>query len=312
MTKRGVPAVAIALIAVLGFCGAAEAKTGPLRVKQARKLAHRLAEKQVRGRDVISFHVAGAKRLGRNRVALAYDDRTDVNFFCTATIVVTQRVGAKRTIRRARFHGQKCEQMPLDVLAVETATRIAVRALRATAAATEDSLSALEASVKRCRKLDVPRSRRVAANAILDIALVEALERPNDTALGDFVRLLGDVDTTNTTLTAGIAGWTDYLAVVRSLPSIPDPCATLQGWAQAGWAADQSPINMNAYRAADQRTAADTKAIRRAARYLAANGVFPRTVVQFTPEGLLLRLAPKLPGETGGKGKLLLRKPALF
>ncbi len=312
MTKRGVPAVAIALTAALGFCGAAQASTGPLKVKQARKLAHKLAEKQVRGRDVVSFHVAGAKRLGRNSVALAYDDRTNVNFFCTATIVVTQRVKTHRTIRTARFRGQKCEQMPLDVLAVEAATRNAVRALRGSAVATADSLDRLQASVKRCRKLAVPRSRRDAANAILDTALVEALEGPNDAGLGDFVSALGSVDTTNATLTAGIAGWTDYLAAVRALPPIPDPCATLQSWAQAGWAADQSPIDMNAYRAIDQRTAADSRAIKRAARYLAVNGVFPRTVVQFTPEGLLLRLAPNLPGETGGKGKLILRKSALL
>jgi len=94
---------------------------------------------------------------------------------------------------------------------------------------------------------------------------------------------------------------------VRSLQSIPDPCATLQSWAQAGWAADQSPIDMTAYRALDQRVSADSRAIERAAKYLAVNGVFPRTVVQFTPEGLLLRLAPKLPGETGGAGKIALR-----
>lgn len=311
MTKRGVPAVAVSLIAALGFCGAAQAARGPLKVKDARKLAHKLAEKQVRGRDVVSFHVLGAKRVSRNVVTLAYDDRTNVNFYCTATIVVTQRVGARKTVRTARFRGQKCENMPLDAVATETATRNAVRALRGTTVETADSLDALQASVKRCRNLAVPKTRRAAAGAILDIALVEALEGPNDAVLGDFVAALGNVDTTTPVLRAGIAAWGDYLAAVRSLPAIPDPCATLEKWAQAGWARDQSPLDMNAYRAIDQRTAGDTAAIKRAAKYLAANGVFPRTVVQFTPEGLLLRLAPKLPGETGGAGKLLL-KPALF
>ena len=312
MTKRGVPAFAIVLIAALGFCGAATAQAKPLKVNDARKLAHKLAVKQVAGRDVVSFHIFGAKRTGPNSITFAYDDRTNVNIYCTAAIVVTQRVGARKTTRAARFRGQKCKEIPLDVLAVETATQNAVRALRGSTVATADSLDALEASVKRCSKLAVPRSRRAAASAILDIALVEALEGPNDAALGNFVTELGGVDTSTAVLTAGIAGWTDYLAAVRSLPSIPDPCATLQSWAQAGWAADQSPIDMNAYRAVNQRTNADTRAIERAAKYLAVNGVFPRTVVQFTPEGLLLRLAPKLPGETGGKGKLILRKPALF
>jgi hypothetical protein len=306
MTNRGVPALVIALIAALGFCGAASAAPGPLKVKQARKLARKLAEKQVAGRDVVSFHILAAKRTGPNTVAFAYDDRTNVNVYCTAVIVVKQRVGATKSVLTARFGKKSCENIPLDALATETATRNAVRALKGTTVATTDSLKSLQASIKRCRNLSVPRANRAAASAILDVALVEALEGPNDAVLGDFVNALGQVDTTNATLTAGIAGWTDYLATVRSLPAFPDPCATLQSWAQAGWAADQSPIDMNAYKAADQRTNADEKAIAKAAKYLAVNGVFPRTVVQFTPEGLLLRLAPKLP-VTGGKGKLALR-----
>lgn len=308
MTKRGVPAIAIALIAALGFSGTALAQAKPLKVKDARKLARKLAEKQVSGRDVVSFHIFGAKRTGPNSIAFVYDDRTKVNVFCTAAIVVTQsQVRGNRTRLSARFRGQRCENIPVDVLAVETATRNVVRALRDTTVATAGSLKSLEASVKRCRNLAVPRSRRAAVSAILDVALIEALEGPNDSALGDFVTALGDVDTSTAALTAGIAGWTDYLAAVRSLPSIPDPCATLQSWAQAGWADDQSPIDMDAYRAINQRVATDQRAIAQAAKYLSANGVFPRTVVQFTPEGLLLRLAPKLPGTTGGNGKLALR-----
>jgi hypothetical protein len=307
MTRRGLPAIAIALIAASGFCGAATAQAKPLKVKDARKLAHKLAEKQISGRDVVSFHILGAKRTGPNTVTFAYDDRTNVNLYCTAAIVVTRKVGAKRTQLAARFRGQKCKNIPVDVLAAETATRNAVRGLKGSTVATADSLKSLEASVKRCRNLDVPRSRRAAASAILDIALVEALEGPNDAPLGNFIAELGGIDTTNATLAGGISGWTDWLAAVRSLQSIPDPCATLQSWAQAGWAADQSPIDMTAYRALDQRVSADSRAIERAAKYLAVNGVFPRTVVQFTPEGLLLRLAPKLPGETGGAGKIALR-----
>jgi hypothetical protein len=311
MTKRGRPAVAIALIAALGFTGSAAAQSKSLSVTAAGKLARKLAAKQIRGRDVVSFHIYAPARSGRNRVAFHYDDRTTANVFCTARILVTRRVGSTRTVIRARFRNARCKGIPADVLAVEAVTRNAVRAMRGTTVATADSLDALERSVKRCRKLDVPRARRSAVAAILDIALVQALEGPNDAALGDFVTALGDVDTTNATLTAGIAAWADYVAAIRSLPAIPDPCATLQKWAQAGWAADQSPIDLNAYKAIDTRTSADDRAITRAARLLARAGVFPRTVVQFTPQGLLLRLAPQLP-ITGGKGKLTLRKPAIL
>ena len=103
-------------------------------------------------------------------------------------------------------------------------------------------------------------------SAILDIALVEALEGPNDTALGDFVTALGNVQTSNQRLAAGIGAWADWLAAIRSLPQISDPCATLQSWSQAGWAEDQTPIDMAAYRAIDQRTSADEKAIAAAAK----------------------------------------------
>src|SRR3954447_16763631 len=176
MTKRGVPAVAIALIAALGFCGGASAATGPLKVKDARKLALKLAKEQVSGRDVISFHIVGAKRVSANRITFAYDDRTSVNHFCRALIIVDREVTAKRTRLTARFRGQRCKQMTVDVLAAETATRNAARALRGTTVATADSLRAFAASVKRCRNLAVPRSRRGAVSAILDVALVEAIE----------------------------------------------------------------------------------------------------------------------------------------
>jgi hypothetical protein len=312
MTKRGRPAVAIALIAALGFTGSAAAQSKSLSVTAAGKLARKLAAKQIRGRDVVSFHIYAPARSGRNRVAFHYDDRTTANVFCTARILVTRRVGSTRTVIRARFRDARCKGIPADVLAVEAVTRNAVRAMRGTTVATADSLDALERSVKRCRKLDVPRARRSAVAAILDIALVQALEGPNDAALGDFVAALGNVQTGNATLAAGIAGWADYLAGIRALPSIPDPCATLQSWAQAGWSEAESPIDMDAYRAIDRRTSVDQRAIERAAAYLARSGVFPRTVQQFTPEGLLLRLAPDFPGVTGGKGKLTLRKPALL
>src|SRR3954469_1772124 len=155
MTRRGVPAVAISLIAALGFCGAASAAT-PLKAKDARTLAHKLAVKQVRGRDVVSFHIFGAKRANAGTIAFSYDDRSSDNVYCTAAIVVTKRAKGNRTVYTARFRGQKCKGIPSEVLGVETATRDTVRALRGTTVATADSLKSLESSVKRCRNLAVP------------------------------------------------------------------------------------------------------------------------------------------------------------
>ena len=303
MTNRGVRAIVVALIAALGCCGAASAQTSTLKIPQAKKLARALAAKQVRGRDVVSFHITKAKRTGANTVAFAYDDRTADNVYCTAVIVVTRKVGARKTTTSARFRGQRCKGVPSDVLAVEAVTRNAARELRSTTAETRQSLDALETSLHSCRKLKVPKSRSSAAAAIVDIATVEALVAPNDAALNDFVTALGNVQTSRSVLSSGIAAWTDELAAIHSLPSISDPCATLKTWASNNWAADQSPIDLAAYKAVDARTASDERAIKRAAKFLATSGVFPRTVLQFTPQGLLLRLAPKV-GTTGGKSKL--------
>jgi hypothetical protein len=311
MTKR-LPALAIALVASLGFCGVASAASAPLSVKDAKKLARQLAQKQVRGRDVVSYHLLATKRLSPSRIAFAYDDRTASNVYCTATLIVSSTATGRTITTRAAFKGQKCNGIPSDALAVEAATRAAVRDMRGTAVATADSLDRLSKSVKRCSRLSVPRSRRAAVAAILDVALVDALEGPNDTPLTKFVDALKKVSTNNPFLQAGIAGWQDYLAVVRSLPRFSDPCATLQAWAQAGWSAGSSPIDLAAYNALKRRAVSDRKLIARAAKYLAGVGVFPRAVISFTPEGLLLRLAPSLPAGGAKAGKAAVRKPALL
>jgi hypothetical protein len=213
--------------------------------------------------------------------------------FCTAVLVVRQReTSADGDVRiSARFRGQECAKVPDDALAVEAATRSAVRALRASEDETLASLRRVTRSLRRCEDLDYPRNRRAHVNAIIDIAVVEALVTPNDAALGDFVTALDGIDTANSILRRGIGAWADWLAVVRSLPAITDPCATLQRWAEADWAASEAPIDLEAYRSLDERSEADDLAIGRAARHLAEVGVFRRLAVAFTPDGLLLRIA---------------------
>ena len=312
MTKRGMPALALALVLLLALAGTASAQSGRLAYEDAKRLAVSLAKKQVRDRDIVAYHLLGATRLGPNRIAFAYDDRSETNVYCTATIIVTRRVTTERTTITARFRGQSCAGIPEDALAVEAATRATARVIRGNADATAASLARLERSLNRCRNLRVPRARRAAARAILDVAVVQALASPNEGALDDFVAALGEIETTNDVLRTGVAGWADYVAVLRALPPFPDPCAALRRWARAGWAESASPIDMAEYRRLDRRAEVAERAIFRAARYLASVGVFPRVVVQFTPQGLLLRLAPELPA-SGGRGKVItLRKPALL
>jgi hypothetical protein len=310
MMKRGTAALVIAMVAVLAFAGTAAAQSEPLRYKTAKKLAVKLAKKQVDGREIVSYHVYDAERLNRNAIAFAYDDRTTADVFCTAVLLVRQRRVSADGDRRitARFRGQQCAKMPDDALAVEAATRSTLRALRATEDETLRSLRRVTRSLRRCQ-VDVPRRRADHVAAIVDIAVVGALVRPSDAVLGDFVAALDALDTSYQVLKRGVAGWTDWLAVMRSLPAITDPCATLRTWEQAGWAASEAPIDLAAYRALDRRADADSRAARRAARYLRMVGVFPRLVVAFTPEGLILRLAEASAGDESMSK--LVRKSAL-
>jgi hypothetical protein len=302
MTKRLTVALLCVAASALAFSGVAQAQTKLLPYKTAKVLAKRLAEKQVRGRDVISFHLGKARRVAANQIVFPYDDRTRGNVFCVARIVVSSTTEGRFTNYRARFRGSRCAGIPSEVREFEAITRRAQRDLRANTAATVDAVEAVGRSARRCRSVRVPRSARRDAQALFDIALVEALERPNDTAVGNFVAALVAVDADNATLAAGANGWADYLATIRALPSVTSPCAALRTWADNGFSAATEPIDFAAYRALDRRAAADRRAINRAAQFMASRGAFPNAALGFTPDGLLLQLGAEA-GITGGQQK---------
>lgn len=307
--KRGMSAIAFALVALLAFAGTAAAQSEPLRYRTAKKLAVELAKKQISDRDVVSYHVFDAERMTRNAIVFSYDDRTSDDVFCTAVLVVRQReTSADGDVRiSARFRGQECAKVPDDALAVEAATRSAVRALGASEDETFASLRRVTRSLRRCEDLDFPRNRRAHVNAIIDIAVVKALVTPNDAALGDFVTALDGIDTANSILRRGIGAWADWVAVVRSLPEITDPCATLRRWARADWSSSAAPIVLAEYRELDERSGADERVIRRASRHLAEVGVFRRLALAFRPNRLLLRIAEPRAAEKLQASKTALR-----
>ena len=304
MTKRLMAALVCALAAfAIGGVATAQAKVLPF--KTAKTLAKRLANKQVRGRDVVSFHLLLPRRVGDSRIVFQYDDRTASHVFCTALLIVDQRVRGRFTTTSARFSGSSCHGIPSEVLRFEAITRDAQRAVRANTLATLDRVDALNRSARRCRSVPVPSSRTDEANALFDIALIEALEQPNDAAVGGFATRLLLVNAKNATLRAGAAGWADYVATVRALPQVSDPCASLKAWASDGFTSADAPVDFAAYRALDRRAAVDQRAITRAARRMAAAGAFPNAVVGFTPKGLLEQLIARV-GVTGGRQKVVL------
>jgi hypothetical protein len=298
MTKRLMAAL-LCVAASFAFAGVATAQAKGLSFRTAKSLAKRLAQKQVLGRNVVSFHLRVARRVSATRIAFAYDDRTADHVYCTAALIVDQTVSGRTTTIRARFAGQRCRGIPSEVIKFEAITRQAQRDLRTNTAATVRSLDAVNGSVQRCRNFHVPRSHASDASALFDIALVEALEQPNDAAVGNFAARLLDVNASDATLAAGALGWSDYVSTIRALPQVDDPCGALKQWARTGYAVDQTPIDFGAYRRLNARAAADRRAINRAARLMAADGAFPNAVLGFTPNGLLLQLAAKA-GITGG------------
>jgi hypothetical protein len=304
MTKRLTAALLCAATA-LAIGGAATAQAKVLAYKDAKVLAKRLAQKQVRGRNVISFHLQRASRLSATKLAFPYDDRTADDVFCTARVIVKSTTSGRTTTIRARFTRVSCAGIPPEVLTFEALTRRAQRDLRTNTAATVDALDVVRRSARACRSVNVPRSRVDEAEALFDIALVEALERPNDAAVGNFVAALVDAQASNATLATGAAAWADYLATVRSLPEVTNPCGLLKQWKRSGFTASTAPIDFAAYRALDRRAARDSRAIEKAAALMLRRGAFPNAAIGFTPDGLLLQEGARI-GITGGKEKLIL------
>lgn len=286
--------VALACAAATFAAGAATAQARTLSYGTAKALAKQLARQQVHGRNVISFHLLKGHRVSANRVEFPYDDRTAGNVFCTARIVVTSTTTGRTTRIRARFAGERCAGIPTEVRRFESLTRAAQRGLRRHTAATLDALDRVGGATKRCRAVKVPRSKARDAKALFDIALVEALEQPNDAALGDFATGLVNVHARIAALAAGANGWADYLTVVRSLPTVDDPCAALKGWKRAGFTAGSAPIDFASYRSLSRRADVDRRAITRAANVMASRGAFPNAALAFTTDGMLLRLASRV------------------
>lgn len=302
MTKRLTAAV-VCVAATLTLLGAATAEAKGLSMRTATDLARQLAKKQVSGRHVVSYHLRKGRRVSAARIRFGYDDRSKEEVFCTAVVIVEQTVRGHTTTLTARFGEQRCNGIPREVLEFEAITRRAQRAARKHTAATARAIIRAGEAAHRCRKVRVPRARQGDAAALFDLALVEAVERPSDAVVADFAAKLLDVNATDRTLAAGALGWADWVATVRSLPQVADPCAELKRWARDGYALAKAPIDFAAYRRLERRAAADVAAIDRAAALMARKGAFRNVVAGFTPEGLLLQLVAR----SGGTSTTLAR-----
>jgi hypothetical protein len=124
----------------------------------------------------------------------------------------------------------------------------------------------------------------------LDVVLVALLlivapgYDPVRPALDTFLAELEAIPTTDPILRSGRAGWRSEVDVIRRLPSVPDPCATLQAWQRAGYASSASPIVVAAVVNGGIIAAEDKLA--RAARRMHDLGVSAGAALRFTGDGM--------------------------
>jgi hypothetical protein len=139
MTKR-LTAALLCVLAMFAIGGVASADAKVLSYRTAKTLAKRLADKQVQGRDVVSYHLLLPRRVGQSRIVFQYDDRTADNVFCTALVIIEQRVRGRTTTITGRFADAQCNGIPSEVLKFEAAVRKTQRELRANTPATVDAV----------------------------------------------------------------------------------------------------------------------------------------------------------------------------
>lgn len=286
MTRKA-SALMLAACAVLVYVTSASA-AAKLPLPAAEKVAVKLAHKAVRGRNIIAFHITAPQRIGNDRIVFRYDDRSRANVYCTALLTVTLTDPKKGTVS-AHLGRQSCHGIPADALAFEAVTARAFKGVKARRGAINRSLAAFKRTLAPCNGLKVPARDRGRVRALGNVAAVEALVGPVNSQLSAFVSSLGALKTSNPTLARSQAAWSDYLATLRVLPRVKNACTSARAWARHGWRG-RGPIDIGIYNRLNARSNADAAAIKRAAKALAADGVFPEVAVAYTPSGMLLQV----------------------
>jgi hypothetical protein len=129
-----------------------------------------------------------------------------------------------------------------------------------------------------------PRDRELEVVLVAVLVIVAPGYDPVRPALDTFLAELETIPIADPVLRSGRAGWRSEVDLVRRLPSVPDPCATLQTWQRAGYAASASPIVVAAVLNPGLIAAEDKLAA--AARRMRALGVSAGAARRFTGDGM--------------------------
>jgi hypothetical protein len=181
---------------------------------------------------------------------------------------------------------------PLSARAAARELSFAAYRLRVKVLAQSDAIDAkLEVALsalgdERCaRAVDAaPDDRALEVVLVAALLIIAPGYDPIRPALDTFLAELEAIPIADPVLRSGRAGWRSEVDVIRRLPSVPDPCATLQTWRRAGYATRASPIVVAAVANAGI-VAADDK-LARAARRMRALGVSAGAARRFTGAGM--------------------------
>jgi hypothetical protein len=258
--------------------------------KRARGLAVKLARKVANDRDAVFWSLSPAVKVRSNRVVFLYSERTPDERFCNAKLVVTQ---SGRT-RHAALAAQRCRPIPEEALAIERATRAAIRSVRPKVPDIRRSLAAHDREAERCAELDPPRAAAEDVELFLEAWLELALYEPILAELDQFAVALEAIDAKDETLAAGIVSWRRWLRLLAAPPAgAREACAELRRWAETGYADDEAPAGFTGLRTWNDAYARQLRRTSRATERLAALGIGARAATAFGPYGLTVIAATR-------------------
>jgi hypothetical protein len=129
-----------------------------------------------------------------------------------------------------------------------------------------------------------PSDRELEVVLVAVLLIVAPGYDPVRPALDTFLAELEAIPIADPILRSGRAGWRSEVDLVRRLPSVPDPCATLKTWQRAGYTASASPIVVEAVLNPGLLAAEDKLTL--AARRMRALGVSASAARRFIGDGM--------------------------
>jgi len=181
---------------------------------------------------------------------------------------------------------------PLSARAAAQQMSFAAYRMRVKVLAQQDAILAkLEITLKalddnRCDRAvnGAPSDRELEVVLVALLLILAPGYDPVRPALDTFLAELEAIPIADPILRSGRAGWRSEVDLVRRLPSVADPCATLRTWQRAGYAASASPIVVDAVLNPGLLAAEDKLTL--AARRMRALGVSASAARRFTGDGM--------------------------